>query len=311
MLKREIVKLAVSDGTILETKIDQVVDDPIGIVHIFHGMSEHMDRYDTLAQSLNQQGYHVIRHNHRGHGKEIDTVRGHFDSVSQVVNDAHEIQTTYQSQLGKDLPYIILGHSMGSIIARQYVQVYSSAVNGLILSGTGLFPFWQGYAILPILKLITLFTGKKRKSKGLNRLMHGKFNKKFKPLRTPNDWLSSDEKQVNTYVDDPYSGFLVSNQLIYSVVKAMMQTGRQKNIRKTDSTIPILLISGKDDAFGEYSKGVRRLGRQLKKGGMDHVTVQLYANKRHEVLFEKDYEIVWKHMLDWIGRQIIKKIKSE
>ncbi|MBI5975152.1 alpha/beta fold hydrolase [Staphylococcus canis] len=307
MLKNEVQKIAVSDDTMIETLVDTADNQAVGIIHIFHGMSEHMERYDALVQVLNQNGYHVIRHNHRGHGKEIDSKRGHFDSIAQVVQDAYEIQTTYRSQFEDHLPYIVLGHSMGSIIARQYLQQHSNEVDGMILSGTGLFPMWQGVFVIPLLKLITLIGSKKRITKWLNYIMVQQFNKPFKPLRTPSDWLSSDESQVDAYVNDPYSGFLVSNQLIYSVVKSMIQTGRHRNIKKIKSDVPILMISGKEDSFGEQGKGVRRLGQKLKKGGIEHITIQLYTNKRHEILFEKDHENVWKHMLDWISRQIIRK----
>ena len=132
---------------------------------------------------------------------------------------------------------------------------------------------------------------------------------RFKPLRTESDWISSNESEVDAYIADSYSGFLVSNQLIYSVVNTMMQTARIKNIEKMNPQLPILLVSGKDDPFGDFGNAIRNLGKLLKKGGIEHITVQLYKNKRHEVLFENDKETVWKHMLEWMSRQIIKKRK--
>ncbi|PTG50740.1 lysophospholipase [Staphylococcus chromogenes] len=311
MVKKETMKMSLSDDTMLEVTIDRTSTDVVGIVHIFHGMAEHMDRYDRLVHQLNQQGYHVIRHNHRGHGKEINTLRGHFDSIEQVVKDAHEIKTTIQPTLNDKLPYIILGHSMGSIIARRYVQLYPKDMDGLILTGTGLFPQWKGTLLVFMLKIITLVTGKKRRLKWMNNLVIGSFNKGFKPTRTESDWISSDEHEVDVYVHYPYSGFLVSNQLIYSVMKTMMKTAQLNEISKMNSDLPILLISGKADPFGDNGKGIRRLGKILKKGGITHITVQLYKQKRHEILFEKDKETVWRHMLDWMSRQIIKKKVSE
>lgn len=303
--------MALSDDTMLEVTIDRTSTDAVGIVHIFHGMAEHMERYDRLVHQLNHQGYHVIRHNHRGHGKEINTLRGHFDSIEQVVKDAHEIKTTIQPTLNDHLPYIILGHSMGSIIARRYVQLYPKDMDGLILTGTGLLSQWKGTLLVFMLKIITLVTGKKRRLQWMNNLVIGSFNKGFKPTRTESDWISSDEHEVDAYVHDPYSGFLVSNQLIYSVMKTMMKTAQLNEISKMSSNLPILLISGKADPFGDNGKGVRRLGKILKKGGITHITVQLYKQKRHEILFEKDKETVWRHMLDWMSRQIIKKKVSE
>lgn len=56
MVKSEAMKIAVMDGTMLEARVDQADFEAVGIVHIFHGMSEHMDRYAQLVEKLNQQG---------------------------------------------------------------------------------------------------------------------------------------------------------------------------------------------------------------------------------------------------------------
>ncbi|MGV3042802.1 alpha/beta hydrolase [Staphylococcus rostri] len=310
MVKHEAMKMTMTDGTMLETKVDRADREAVGIIHIFHGMAEHMDRYEPLVNKLNERGYHVIRHNHRGHGKEIDGIRGHFDSMEQVVTDANEVQTTLRNDLGQQLPYIVIGHSMGSIIARQYAETYPETLQGLILSGTGYFPKWQGYPSFVALKLITLLFGSTKRLDWVNHLVTGRFNKQFKPQRTVSDWISSDHAEVDKYIKDAYSGFNVSNQLVYSVTRSMMKTGELANIQRMNKRVPVLLVSGKDDPFGENGKGIRRLARQLKKGGIEHITVQLYPHKRHEVLFEKDYENVWKHLLDWMSRQIIQKTKE-
>lgn len=105
-------KITVEDGTMIEVKVDKAKKNTIGIIHLFHGMAEHMDRYDELVNALNIQGYDVLRHNHRGHGKDIDEVeRGHFESMSQIADDAYEIvETLYGTEL--IVPYVVLGHSM-------------------------------------------------------------------------------------------------------------------------------------------------------------------------------------------------------
>ncbi|MCS4486332.1 alpha/beta fold hydrolase [Staphylococcus americanisciuri] len=305
MVKYEAMKMTMTDGTRLETKVNHANREAIGIVHIFHGMAEHMDRYEPLVDKLNDYGYHVIRHNHRGHGKDINSMRGHFDAIDQVVTDAYEILSTLRKDFSHDLPCIIIGHSMGSIIARQFAQTYPKALQGLILSGTGYFPKWQGYPSVAALKVITLLFGRKKCLDWVNHLVTGRFNKQFKPQRTPSDWISSNRIEVDKYIKDTYSGFNVSNQLVYSVTHSMMKTGELKNIRRMNPHVPVLLLSGKDDPFGENGKGIHRLARQMKKAGIKHVTVQTYPHKRHEVLFDKDYERVWKDMLGWMRRQMI------
>ena len=240
-------KITVEDGTTLEVKVDKANIATYGIIHIFHGMAEHMDRYETLVNALTHQGYDVIRHNHRGHGKEIDEKeRGHYDSMNQVVQDAFEIaQTLYDSEKG--LPYIVLGHSMGSIIARLFVETGIS------------------------LKLISIFTGKRKRLKWVNQLVYKSFNKKIDQPRTESDWLSSQSTEVDKFVNDEYTGFLVSNQLIYETVKHMTRTANYSQLKKINKQLPILMISGKNDPFGEYGRGIKSLARKFKKAGIKHI----------------------------------------
>ncbi|ERS93146.1 lysophospholipase [Staphylococcus simulans] len=303
-------KVTVEDGTNIEVKLDKANKTRIGIVHIFHGMAEHMGRYDTFVESLNQQGYDVIRHNHRGHGKDIDeSTRGHYDSIENVAADAYEIaQTLYPER--DELPYIVLGHSMGSIIARKYVEMYPDMSQGLILTGTGLFPKLKGKILALLMKIITIVFGKRRRLRWVNRLAFRPFNRGIQNVQTENDWLSTQREEVDRYCSDQYCGFLVSNQIIYETLNEMMKTSTPKEIKKMNADLPVLLISGKDDAFGDYGKGIRRLGVAMKKNGVKHITVQLYRNKRHEILFEEDYHQTWNNMYDWIKKNILNKYKQ-
>lgn len=306
-MSQEEFKVTVEDGTTLEVKLDKANKSTIGIVHIFHGMAEHMDRYDSLVKTFNLHGYDVIRHNHRGHGKDVsDKDRGHYDDMKIVAQDAQEIaQTLYNNS--KDVPYIVVGHSMGSIIARLFVEMYPNMANGLVLTGTGLFPKWKDIPTVIALKLITLIFGKRRRLKWVNQLVYKSFNKKIENLETDSDWLSSNKEEVNKFISDKYTGFLVSNQLIYQTVKYMMQTSYNNELSKINKDLPILLISGKEDPFGDYGKGVRRLGKRFKKIGIKHITVQLYKLRRHEILFENDQDLIWNHMFEWIEKQILRK----
>ncbi len=302
-------KITVEDGTMIEVKVDKAKKNTIGIIHLFHGMAEHMDCYDELVNALNIQGYDVLRHNHRGHGKDIDEVeRGHFESMSQIADDAYEIvETLYGTEL--IVPYVVLGHSMGSIIARLFVMRYPEFANGLILTGTGMFPKWKGVPATFALKLITMILGKRRRVNWVNKLVNKSFNKRIDNPLTESDWISTRRDEVEKFVKDEYCGFKVSNQLIYQTVKFMMLTIEPKCLDKLNKQLPILLISGKEDPFGDYGKGIKQLGKLYKKSGIKHITVQLYKNKRHEILFEDDYQTTWQHMFEWIEKQILKKNK--
>ncbi|UQW80552.1 alpha/beta hydrolase [Staphylococcus edaphicus] len=300
-------KITVADGTMIEVKLNKAKKTTIGVVHILHGMAEHMDRYDQLVESLNQQGYDVLRHNHRGHGKDInEKERGQIDNLEQVAEDTYEIAETMCSSY-HHIPYIMIGHSMGSIVARIFAQKYPDAAQGIILTGTTQYPVYLSMPLCILLKMITIMLGKHRRLKWLNRIIYKSFNKNIDNQKTTSDWLSSDSKEVEQFIKDPYTGFLVSNQLIYQIIKQMVATSRLKNIKQMNQKLPVLLISGKDDPLGDYGKGIRTLGKLYKKAGIKHITVQLYKHKRHEVLFEQGYTETWHHMYEWIEKQILKK----
>lgn len=110
-------------------------------------------------------------------------------------------------------------------------------------------------------------------------------------------------------MEDEFCGFKVSNQLIYQTLKTMMKTVERQQLKRMDKELPILFISGKDDPFGEYGKGIKHLARLYKRVGIKHITVQLYKHKRHEILFEEDYLKTWQHMFEWMEKQILKKQK--
>src|SRR5699024_5827621 len=205
-------KITVTDGTTLEVKLNKAKKDTIGVIHLLHGMAEHMDRYNALVESLNQQGYDVLRHNHRGHGIDIESYeRGHIDSMEQVADDTFEIaQTMYSDSV--HTPYIILGHSMGSIIARIFTQKYPEVAQGMILSGTMQYTTYRRIRAQLSLTLITLITGTRRRLKWLNLIMFKDVNKHIKNNKSVSDWLSRDDQEVEVFAKDPSTGCLVSNQ---------------------------------------------------------------------------------------------------
>lgn len=294
-------KLTVQDNTNIEVKVNFTDVESKGIVHIFHGMAEHMERYDKLASAISAYGFDVIRHNHRGHGINIDeSTRGHYDDMKQVISDAIEVAQTVRGNVDK--PYIIIGHSMGSIIARFFVETYPKYVDGLVLSGTGMYPLWKGLPTVKTLKIITKIYGADKRVEWVNKLVSSTFNKKIRPLRTESDWISSNPVEVDKFVKDPYSGFNVSNQLLYETAYYMLHTSQLKHMKVLKKSMPILFVSGYNDPLGDYGKGILKLANIYRKAGLKNVKVNLYHNKRHEILFEKDYENIWEDLFKWLNQ---------
>ncbi|MGK0554512.1 alpha/beta fold hydrolase [Macrococcus capreoli] len=295
MIEHKLITL--KDNTQLEL-IVSVPSQPIGTIQILHGMSEHIERYIPIAQYFSQLGYVVVMHNHRGHGKRIDeSTRGHFDNVEQLVHDAYEVLQTFKVP-GRT---IVLGHSMGSIVARLYLALHPNVFDDCILVGTGYYDYKYQSSIALLKSLIKLH-GPTAILPKINNISTKQFNKRFRPLRTQSDWLSLNQENVDQFVADDYCGFDVSLSVLLSVAQSMGETQQRKVIQKMGSKVNVLFVSGMDDPFSNFGKGIHKLAKKYKHSGIDNVTVQLYQNARHEVLNENNQQVVLENIRKWLNR---------
>ena len=264
---------------------------PIGIVHISHGMAEHIGRYNWLIKKLNNDGFHVISIDHAGHGRRIGpNMKGYLtnsNSWKQVIND----QLTLVNETKKKFPHLkqyMIAHSMGSWIALEAIQA-GMKIDGLILSGSSK----STDSLIKIQKIlisvVLFFSSKKRKGKFLDTLILGKYNKFFKPNRTKKDWISSDSSNVDEYVKDPLCGYIVTNGLWHDLVNGISNVFQQDGYKNVDISMPIFIISGSNDPVGENGKGVKRLYEYL-KNIFTNVSIAIIPNARHEVFSEIDKE---------------------
>lgn len=277
------------------------------IIQLVHGMEEHIGRYDEFASFLSNNGFIVVGHDHLGHGKtsNTDSELGFFTDKNgwfYLVEDIHILQNKMKQEYS-DIPYIIMGHSMGSLLTRTYVTLYNEdKLNGIIIIGTsgqkvGLF------TAKFLAKLIMIFKGKKYKSKMLASLVTGSFNRQFKPNKTQVDWTTSDSKVIEEHIKDtnPNCKFTVS--AYYELFRGSIYLNKKKNIKKTPN-IPILIFSGDKDPVGENGKGVKRVYKMLKNTGKQDVTLKLFENGRHEMLNEVNRKEVFNFVLNWIKSKI-------
>lgn len=283
--------------------INKDITEYKGIIQLVHGMQEHIGRYDEFANLLSECGYIVVGHDHLGHGNTVkkEDDFGYFadkDGWDRLVEDIHILQNQIQKQY-PNLPYVIMGHSMGSLLVRTYVTKYKDNLSGMIISGTS--GQKGGLLILGkmLTKLIMLFKGKRYKSKVLEYLVTGSFNKKFKPNRTNADWTTRDERVVDKYQKDPKCGKNFTAIAYYDLLNGTYYLSKQKNINKT-LKIPVLIFSGDKDPVGENAKGVIRVYNMLKKAGLDKVKIRLFKDGRHEMLNEINKEEVYYLILDWL-----------
>lgn len=275
------------------------------VLQICHGMVEYIGRYDEFAQFLCDKGYYVVGNDHLGHGKSVQakTEYGFFDEKYGnvcVLGDIHTLRQRIRKKY-PDVPYFMLGHSMGSSLLRQYIQMYGNGLSGVILMGT---VADHNKAALTfgkrLCRIMAAFRGWHYRSKLVDDLAIGGYNKKFKPARTQTDWITSDYEQLEKYATDPLCTFRFTVNAYYNMFLGMICTQRKESIYMIPKGLPVLFASGAEDPVGDFGKGVRKIYEQYRAAGIQDVALRLYTGDRHEILNETDRQQVYKDLLEWL-----------
>ena len=282
---------------------------PKGVVQILHGMAEHIERYDRPAKALNAAGYLVCGRNHRGHGPDAERL-GYFadrDGWDVILKDAHDVSLDVKKQF-PHVPFILLGHSMGSFLAREYALRFGKELDGLVLSGTGFY----GKPLCAAGRLLAKLSSPRKPAEFVNKIAFAGNNKPFAPGRTGFEWLSRDEQEVDKYVADPLCGFTFTGSAFSDFFGGLLALCDESRLTALPKALPVYFMSGDHDPVGQMGEGVRQVAEQFRKAGMENVTVKLYKNARHELFNELNREeaaadlIAWlNHLCGHAGRQRI------
>jgi alpha-beta hydrolase superfamily lysophospholipase len=285
---------------------------PKAILQIIHGMIEFIDRYDDFAKFLTEHGYLVTGEDHLGHGASVisDEYHGYFgkDGNAYVIADIHQLRLMMSEEF-PDVPYTMLGHSMGSFLIRQYITEkdgrYAEGLSGVIVMGTG----WQPNAILHFGKAVATILGKNKvgaKAKLIDTLSFGSNLKHIENPRTISDWLTKDEKIVDWYRAQPWCTFNFSPNGYYHMFDGMLKAHDVERMKKLPEGLPILFTSGAEDPVGAWGEGVRKAFMVYTENTKCDVSIKLYDDDRHEILNETDKDVVYKDMLEFLDSCIEK-----
>ena len=277
----------------LYVRVWEPENQPKAVLQIVHGMAEHIERYDRFARYLNQNSILVVGADNASHGKSIskDGIRGYFGAVHGWNSLIQDIQSVHSiiKQSYCDLPCILFGHSMGSFLARSYAARHGDDLDGFIFCGTA-----GKNPALPVAKLLARCeirkNGASTPSRLLDKLSFGAYNNAFEPNRTPFDWLSRDEAEVDKYVDDPACGFVFTAAGFRDLFDGLGEVSGPQWARRVPKR-PILLIAGDADPVGANGKGVKQVEAWLVQSG-HRVKCILYPGARHELLNETNREQV-------------------
>lgn len=294
------------------TEIHTVIWKPEGevkaVVQLVHGMVEYIERYDEFARYLSDRGVLVVGNDHLGHGKSVQnrSEYGYFHKKNGnacLIADIHTLRLRMAKKY-PNVPYFMLGHSMGSILMRQYVMVYGNGLAGVLLLGV---VAEQPKLVLEfgrlLCKTIGMIKGDHHRSKLVDYMVTGTFNKKFKPALTRADWVTSDAEKLDQYVNDPLCSFVFTVNAYYHMLGGLMQISQKESAFMIPKNLPILLAAGSDDPCGNFGKGVRQIYERYKKAGIEDVTLRLYSGDRHEILNETDRDQVYVDLYEWIDNR--------
>ena len=279
------------------------VENPRAVLQLTHGMSEYIERYAGFAEYLNSKGIAFIGNDHIGHGKSVDDVKdwGYFgeqDGWKHFVEDVEQMR-----KIGKELypgvPYYLMGHSMGSFVARAWLKTFGEGIDGAVIMGTAGTNSAIG-AAKGLAKTIRSLKGSRHKSGLITAMAFGSYNKRIKNSRSDFDWLTRDNDIVDKYIADPACGFTFSiagYADLFNLLAYIQDDEWYKSIKKD---LPLLFVAGAEDPVGAYGSGPAEVCERLKNEGCEDVSLILYEGMRHELLNEFGKETVMEDIKGFI-----------
>ena len=275
-----------------------------GVVQIAHGMTDYIGRYILLADALTEAGFVVAGNDHLGHGESVQSADdyGFFaskDGYTYVINDVYKMNGYLHKEF-PDKPVILLGHSMGSFIARLYAIEHSGSIDGLIIHGTaGPNPILGAGKLL--VKIIRAIKGERHRSKFVSSMADGGSDKSFDKSEGIGAWLTRDTSMVADRIGNPKNDFIFT-LAAYEDLFAMLGGCNSKEwFESYPKNLATLVISGEGDPVGDFGKGVRYVYDNLKKNSAN-VELKLYPEARHELFNEINRDEVFADLIDWIGK---------
>ena len=275
-------KITTKDGLSLYWKGWIPEGKPKAVVHVMHGFAEHINRYMNVVNELVVDGYAIFGNDHRGHGRSegVKGKRCHLNSFMEYIEDEKQFMEEVVKKEVPGVPYFVLGHSMGSIIATNFMAKYPEGVKGLVLSGTGSMPGPDiGKVTIILLQIL---------SKIIPSII-------VKSPLDPN-FISRDKDVVKAYIEDPYVFEVLSPRLGEQMnTYLLIGAGKVKDVKT-----PVLIqIGAEDRSFSGKQELFDNFGSTDKK-------IYLYEGLRHEVYNEliEDRKKVLSDLHKWLNAHI-------
>src|SRR5690625_228563 len=302
-MRQENYRISVADGVELQVYRWLPAAKPQAAIQILHGISEHANRYHQVATTLTAAGYAVYAHDQRGHGLTAEPETLGFISDSggwrRLLDDALAVHC-HIVERHPETRHILLGHSMGSMLAQQFAIEQGALLDGLVLSATTFRTDPMPALGSALANLIGRWRGPAHRSALLDFLSTGVLRYAIRNRRTPSDWLSRDPAVVDAYIADPLCGEVPSVSLWGEVYRGLRFIARRQQQARIPQDLPILLLAGGADPLSRGGRSVQRLAERYRALGIADVDCIIYPAARHEIFNEINREEVYADLRNWL-----------
>lgn len=268
-------------------------DKPKAIVQLVHGVAEHSGNYLDFANFLNKNGYIVVIGDHRGHGKSISTAypNGYMKRSEELIDDDIMI-AKYMKNEYPGLKYYMLGHSMGSMVARLFLRENDDLLDKLIVTGT--VPVNKAAALgVFYYNLGCFYLGDKAESRLIDAIVGAKGL----------DFISYSPQNIEIKANDPLRIFKFKIGYSKTLIEINKLLGQKPKYKCKNPKLEIYNMVGEDDIITKGEKGVRDSLDFLKEIGYKNIKSKTYKGMRHEILNETNNEMVYQDILEFFDAE--------
>lgn len=296
-------------GALLHAYHQPAQGTPRAIVQINHGLAEHAGRYGRFAHALAAVGIASFAHDHRGHGHTtapdapVRSFATGGDGLDKVLADVAAVHAHIRTQ-HPGLPVFIFGHSMGGLIAMNYVLRHPDHLAGVAVWNANFSGGIAGRAAQAILKWERFRMGSDVPSRILPKLTFGQWAKTVKDRRTDFDWLSHIPAEVDAYIADPLCGWDASIGMWQDVFAMIFAGGAVQTADSAAKALPFHLLGGGQDPATDMAKATRAQAERMENAGFADVTLTVYDDARHETLNDHVSEKATDELIAWIEARV-------
>lgn len=300
MALQEITFTSANGRDTIQAWVYEPVGTPTAVVQVVHGLGEHSRRYLHLVSTLLDAGFVVVAGDHAGHGRTAMEsgvwADAGDDAAHVVVADALRLRSEAVDRLGgrsetAGLPWVVYGHSWGSMVARAMASELSSELAGLVLGGIA--AQMRGIErVVDRSALAALAAGDRAAEPAPDHLVGQLFDgflERFGPDAGPTAWVALDADVVADHGRDPFNNFgaPLSARFLQGFVDLYDQVNDDAWYATVPSALPVLVLAGDQDPVTGYGEGAYHVANKLVASGHADVRTRVFTGVRHEVHNER------------------------